>query len=191
MKCILPNIKNLWYFTRKHQKCSRVTYNIWRFSGTSHCTTHKIFVKFLFPVEHFYGSLTPKIRHRYFVSTNTARLWWNPSWQHFTPIGEIRYQIFLPLTENVRNRTWTHCHIYPQMSSASFKPRLYPCDVIYQQRGMPMIHRYADWIGLDLFNDDTRPSGHISRPAQVNVSQSCFHSLNNYSSLIILYTSGG
>ena len=35
-----------------------------------------------------------------------------------------------------------------------------------------------DWIGLDLFNDDTRPSGHISRPTQVNVSQSCFHSLN-------------
>ena len=48
-----------------------------------------------------------------------------------------------------------------------------------------------NWIGLDLFNDDTRPSGHISRPAQVNVSQSGFHSLNNYSSLIILYTSGG
>ena len=45
--------------------------------------------------------------------------------------------------------------------------------------------------GLDLFNNDTRPSGHISRPAQVNVSQSGFHSLNNYSSLIILYTSGG
>ena len=44
----------------------------------------------------------------------------------------------------------------------------------------------TDWIGLDLFNHDTRPSGHISRPTQVNVSQSCFHSLNNYSSLIIL-----
>ena len=50
---------------------------------------------------------------------------------------------------------------------------------------------WLDWIGLDLFNDDTRPSGHISRPAQVNVSQSGFHSLNNYSSLIILYKSGG
>ena len=33
------------------------------------------------------------------------------------------------------------------------------------------------WIGLDLCNDDTRPSGHISRPTQVNVSQSCFNSL--------------
>ena len=33
-------------------------------------------------------------------------------------------------------------------------------------------------IGLDLFNDDTRPSGHISRPTQVNVSQSCFNSLS-------------
>ena len=33
-------------------------------------------------------------------------------------------------------------------------------------------------VGLDLFNDDTRPSGHINRPTQVNVSQSCFHSLN-------------
>ena len=48
-----------------------------------------------------------------------------------------------------------------------------------------------NWIGLDLFNDDTRPSGHISHPTQVNVSQSCFHSLNNYSSLILLYTYGG
>ena len=47
------------------------------------------------------------------------------------------------------------------------------------------------WVGLDLFNDDTRPSGHISRPTQVNMSQSCFHSLNSYSSLIIFYTSGG
>ena len=37
---------------------------------------------------------------------------------------------------------------------------------------------YKSWIGLDLFNDDTRPSGHISRPTQVNVSQSCFNSLN-------------
>ena len=46
-------------------------------------------------------------------------------------------------------------------------------------------------IGLDLFNDDTRPSGHISRPTQVNVSQSCFHSLDNYSTLIILSSTGG
>ena len=47
-----------------------------------------------------------------------------------------------------------------------------------------------NWIGLDLFNDDTRPSGHISRPTQVNVSQNCFHSLNNYSSPIILSSLG-
>ena len=33
-------------------------------------------------------------------------------------------------------------------------------------------------VGLDLCNDDTCPSGHISRPTQVNVSQSCFNSLN-------------
>ena len=46
-------------------------------------------------------------------------------------------------------------------------------------------------VGLDLFNDDTCPSGHISRPTHINVSQSGFHSLNNYSSLIILCTSGG
>ena len=32
--------------------------------------------------------------------------------------------------------------------------------------------------GLHLFNDHTRPSGHISCPTQVDVSQSCFHSLN-------------
>ena len=46
-------------------------------------------------------------------------------------------------------------------------------------------------VGLDLFNDDTCPSGHISHPTQVNVSQGCFHSLKNYSSLIILYASEG
>ena len=54
------------------------------------------------------------------------------------------------------------------------------------------IERHVNWlVGLDLFNDDTRPSGHISRPTQVDMSQSCFHSLNSYSSLIIFYTSGG
>ena len=38
---------------------------------------------------------------------------------------------------------------------------------------------WLDWlVGLDLFNDDTCPSRHISRPTQVKVSQSCFNSLN-------------
>ena len=60
---------------------------------------------------------------------------------------------------------------------------------------VPHVHKspkvtFNDWIGLDLFNDDTRPSGHISRPTQVNVSQNCFHSLNNYSSPIILSSLG-
>ena len=36
------------------------------------------------------------------------------------------------------------------------------------------------FVGLDLFNvTTTRPSGHISHPTHVNVSQGCFHSLNN------------
>ena len=34
------------------------------------------------------------------------------------------------------------------------------------------------WIGLHLFNDDTRPSGHISRPSQVGFSHSCLCSIN-------------
>ena len=33
-------------------------------------------------------------------------------------------------------------------------------------------------VGLDLFNYDTCPSGHISRPTNLNVIQRCFHSLN-------------
>ena len=33
-------------------------------------------------------------------------------------------------------------------------------------------------FGLDLFNNDTCPSGHISCPTQVNVYQSCFNSLS-------------
>ena len=36
------------------------------------------------------------------------------------------------------------------------------------------------WIGLDLFNDDTCPSGHISRPTHVNVSQSCLYALTGF-----------
>ena len=43
---------------------------------------------------------------------------------------------------------------------------------------MDLRNSFCSWIGLDLFNDDTRPSGHISRPTQVNVSQKCLHSLN-------------
>ena len=34
------------------------------------------------------------------------------------------------------------------------------------------------WIELDLYNDDTCPSGHISHPTHVNVSQHCLRSLN-------------
>ena len=37
-----------------------------------------------------------------------------------------------------------------------------------------------DWLGLDLFNDDTRPSGHISSPSQVGFSHSCLHSINEF-----------
>ena len=44
--------------------------------------------------------------------------------------------------------------------------------------GHDKVWHLNDWIGLDLFNDDTCPSGHISRPTQVNVSRSCFNSLN-------------
>ena len=33
-------------------------------------------------------------------------------------------------------------------------------------------HRYIKYgFGFDLFNDNTRPSGHFSRPTQVNVSE--------------------
>ena len=40
---------------------------------------------------------------------------------------------------------------------------LLECTVLQQSRD--------DWIGLDLFNDYTHLSGHISNPTQVNVSQ--------------------
>ena len=43
----------------------------------------------------------------------------------------------------------------------------------------PLWRESSSWlVGLDLFNDNTYPSGHISHPTQVNVSQSCFNSLN-------------
>ena len=37
-----------------------------------------------------------------------------------------------------------------------------------------------DWIGLDLFNDDTRSSGLISCPSQVGFSHRCLHSKNEF-----------
>ena len=39
-----------------------------------------------------------------------------------------------------------------------------------------------DWIGLHLFNDDTRSSGRISRPSQVGFSHSCLCSINEFPS---------
>ena len=38
----------------------------------------------------------------------------------------------------------------------------------------------SQWLvgSLHLFNDNTRPSGHISHPTQEDVSQGCFQSLN-------------
>ena len=41
--------------------------------------------------------------------------------------------------------------------------------------------------GLHLFNDDTCPSGHISRPTQVDVSHSCSNSLNRLVNQAWLY----
>ena len=49
---------------------------------------------------------------------------------------------------------------------------------VYYTLQEQVFHTSLDWIGLDLFNDDTGLSGHISRPTQVNVSRSCFNSLN-------------
>ena len=37
-----------------------------------------------------------------------------------------------------------------------------------------------DCIGLHLFNDDTRPSGHISHPSQIGFSHRCLHSINGF-----------
>ena len=42
------------------------------------------------------------------------------------------------------------------------------------------IHCAMNWIGLHLFNDDTRPSGHISRPSQVGFSHRCLRSINEF-----------
>ena len=39
-------------------------------------------------------------------------------------------------------------------------------------------NKHWDWIGLRLFIDDTRPSGHISRPSQVGFSHGCLCSIN-------------
>ena len=50
--------------------------------------------------------------------------------------------------------------------------------MIFYPHLLALLHWHRPWIGLDLFNG-TCPSGHISRPTHVNVSQSCLHALNN------------
>ena len=79
---------------------------------------------------------------------------------------------------------WVHVLVIVQCQTYGCSLSCKDGAVVWQSFGQ------LDWIGLDLFNDDTRPSGHISRPTQVNVSQNCFHSLNNYSSPIILSSLG-
>ena len=41
-----------------------------------------------------------------------------------------------------------------------------------------LVSKTLNWIGLRLFNDDTCPSGHISRPSQVGFSHSYLRSIN-------------
>ena len=43
------------------------------------------------------------------------------------------------------------------------------------------------WIGSHLFNDDTRPWGHISRPSQVGFSHRCLH----YKRILVVMSSNG
>ena len=38
----------------------------------------------------------------------------------------------------------------------------------------------VEWSGLHLFNDNTRPSGHISRPSQVGFSHRSLRSINEF-----------
>ena len=112
-------------------------------------------------------------------------------WLHMDHLLEI-LQCF-PWTENMQ------ANAVPQRSGV-FKLILSLDDMAFVMAstsvfGREIMFDHHDWVshfcchngwlvGLDLFNDDTRPSGHISCPTQVNVSQSCFHSLNNYSELL-------
>ena len=94
---------------------------------------------------------------------------------HTTPWGESDYAVRRPAGLSVSTgRLGVFC--WPQRwRYALGQGPLYPFLVVW---GVGWGARGGRMDGLDLFNDDTSPSGHISRPTQVNVSQSCFNSLN-------------
>ena len=57
----------------------------------------------------------------------------------------------------------------------------------------PWLHSYyiggwfsRYWIGLHLFNDDTCPPGHISRPSQVRFTHNWLSSINRLQNLMVL-----
>ena len=87
----------------------------------------------------------------------------------------------------------------PRESLLSLCPR----ENQYPQLAMKYHHQWiADivqcWVppgksggGLHLFNDGTCPTRHISRPTHVDVSNSCFHSLNRLIKPDYLSRSGG
>ena len=62
-------------------------------------------------------------------------------------------------------------HIINQRCDIKWKPLLITNILIY-------VYHLGWLVGLDLFNHNTCPSGHISRPTHVNVSQELLHSLN-------------
>ena len=87
------------------------------------------------------------------------------------PFGLERYRSFVVGSNSCKqNVLGCQCrHEFSDSNSWTSSTYVAPEEL----RWPPCTYWRLDWIGLDLFNDDTRPSGHISRPTQVNVSQSC------------------
>ena len=87
---------------------------------------------------------------------------------------------FNPLIEALMKSSAIHTSVGPSCDATEpvWNLLVQYLPAAFSPKGRGDAELLEDWIGLDLFNDDTCPSGHIGRPTQVNVSQSYFNSLN-------------
>ena len=80
--------------------------------------------------------------------------------------------------ETISRPSWRHCNVSRKCFVYLMSQSVDSFSASSELKCLYFDNSETFWIRLDLFNDDTCPSGHISRRTQVNVSQSCFNFLN-------------
>ena len=101
----------------------------------------------------------------WYLLSKTKRTYWS---NHICSLY-ISFHLENKLRLHQQSNIWNWKIVFP----------VWPCMYVYVfVRNILKTMVFLDWIGLHLFNDDTRPSGHISRPSQVGFSHSYLCSIN-------------